>query len=227
MDILYGKPIAEKILAGAKSQVRELGRKPTLCVFCDNVNPYYTGILNDAAYCGVAVQTRATAPDHWTYLDAGWDGMISLIPGFKPMDSWNVDGGFMTPCTAEAVMLMLEHYNIPVEGKNVCIIGRSERVGKPVAKLMLEANATITVCHSKTRDIAWHTTGADIIVSCAGNAGFDRRIIPSHAVVVDIGGDFLDPDQIRCAAMVPYIGGVGPVTRAVLMRHVCEKARGY
>ena len=137
----------------------------------------------------------------------------------------NLDGGCAIPCTAEAIMCMLHAYGIPISGQDVCVIGRSDRVGRPVAKLMLNEDATVTVMHSKTKDIRRHVEKADIVIACAGNAGFDESYqVSSEATVADIGGDFKNPEKLGCKYLIPAIGGVGPLTRAFLMDHLFLKA---
>lgn len=220
MKTLYGKPLAKKILDEVKEKVAGLGRTPVLSVICKNSEqPYYQGILRDARYCGIEVI------DHYP-IDESMDGVISLERDYVPGCDVNVDGGNMTPCTAEAIMEMLRYYKISVAGKNVCVIGRSERVGRPLTCLLLDADATVTTCHSKTGegDLFWHMHGSDILISCVGKAGFDgRNCIGQYTTVVDVGGDFIDYGKAN--SVIPFIGGVGPVTRAILMRHVYMKAK--
>lgn len=218
MIILYGKPVAKKILEEVKAGVAKLERPPLLKVACEDFNqPYYKGIIKDAKYCGIEI-----AKSYRSVYRV--DGVISLIPSYKPAPSVDMDGGMTKPCTAEAIMELLLFYNIPVTGKNVCVIGYSERVGKPLTSMLLDARATVTTCHSKTKDLHWHLTGKDIIISCVGKAEIDLRgIVTQYTTLVNVGDDFINVDD--CAALAPFIGGVGPVTRAVLMRHVYEKAR--
>ena len=216
MKKLLGKPLAQEILDKVKAEVEKMDRRPILKVVCsDKDQPYYKGIVKDAAYCGIRV---------WTKGAGDFDGAISLDTSYTPQLSDNLDGGWFTPCTAEAVMELLRYYCVPIAGKNVLIIGRSERVGKPLTNLMLDADATVTTCHSKTDNLYWHMCYKDIVVSCVGDAGFDGRgITNQYMTLVDIGGDFTNVDA--CAAVAPAVRGVGPVTRAVLMRHLMEKIR--
>lgn len=220
MKTLYGKPLAKKILDEVKEKVAGLGRTPVLSVICKNPGqPYYQGILRDARYCGIEVI------DHYP-IDESMDGVISLERDYVPGCDVNVDGGNMTPCTAEAIMEMLRYYKISVSGKNVCVIGRSERVGRPLTCLLLDADATVTVCHSVTEegDLYWHMVSSDIIISCAGKANIEgRHAISQYTTVVDVGNDF--DSYGNANSVIPFIGGVGPVTRAVLMRHVYLKAK--
>ena len=181
--------------------------------------------MKDAALCGVDaihVSDPVLVPN---WLDATTvNGIISLEKNYEPPVGLNLDGGYTIPCTAEAIMCMLHAYGIPISGQDVCVIGRSDRVGRPVAKLMLNEDATVTVMHSKTKDIRRHIEKADIVIACAGNAGFDESYrVSSEATVVDIGGDFKNPEKLGCKYLIPAIGGVGPLTRAFLMDHLFFK----
>lgn len=217
MRTLQGKPLGQIILNDIRNKVSGMERPPVLGVVCSDRNqPYFKGIMRDAEFCGIKVLHR--------YLVDQVDGVISLDKDWVPPSELNLDGGGMVPCTAEAIMELLKWYNIPVAGKNVCVIGRSERVGRPLTNLLLDADATVTTCHSKTKDIIWHVMHKDIVISCVGNAGFNLRgASDQYMTVVDVGNDFFDIGEPGC--LVPFIGGVGPVTRAILMRHVYLKAK--
>ena len=219
MKTLYGKPLADKMLSDTKILIDKLGRNPVLHIMCeDRDQPYYKGIVRDAERCGVYINPIGHEAEDRI------DGIISLERDYTPKVHMDVDGGGMTPCTAEAIMLLLKWYKIPLAGKNVCIIGRSARVGRPLVNLLIDADATVTVCHSKTKNLMWQLMSKDIVISCVGDAGFDMHGISNHYMtLVDVGNDLVNVEE--CAAMVPFIGGVGPVTRAVLMRHVYEKAK--
>lgn len=145
------------------------------------------------------------------------------------------------PATAEAVVVLLRHHGIPMAGRHVAVVGRSNVVGKPLAQLLLAENATVTVCHSRTTDLPAVTAAADIVVAAAGRAGLvGAEHVREGAVVVDVGtnegpdgGIVGDVDAAavtgRAGALSPVPGGVGPVTTALLMRHVvlaAERARG-
>jgi methylenetetrahydrofolate dehydrogenase (NADP+)/methenyltetrahydrofolate cyclohydrolase len=141
------------------------------------------------------------------------------------------------PATAEAVLRLLDHHGVVLEGRRAVVVGRSAVVGKPVAQLLLDRNATVTICHSRTRDLAAVTREAEVLVVAAGRA---RLIGPGFvapgAIVVDVGtnatpdgglaGD-VDPAVADVAgALSPVPGGVGPVTTALLLRHVTVAASG-
>ena len=168
---------------------------------------------------------------------------VSIDPG-KDVDGANPVslGRLMTglpcfaPATAEAVLAVLDHHQVELEGRHVVVVGRSAVVGKPVAHLLLDRNATVTICHSRTRDLAAVTRQADVLVVAVGRTGL---IGPDHVApgttVIDVGtnatadgglaGD-VDPRVAEVAgALTPVPGGVGPVTTALLLRHVTDAAR--
>lgn len=134
-------------------------------------------------------------------------------------------------CTPKGVMLLLDYYGIDVCGKNCVIIGRSNIVGKPMASLLLEKSATVTICHSKTKDLAAFTRNADVVVAAVGRPKFvTADMVGEGAVVVDVGinrdengklcGD-VDFENVKEKAsyITPVPGGCGPMTIAVLMRN--------
>lgn len=136
------------------------------------------------------------------------------------------------PCTAEAVMEMLNYYQIPLAGKQVAIIGRSMVIGKPLAMLMLHAHATVTMCHSRSEEMDAICRNADILVAAAGKAKMVKaKMVKEGAVVVDVGinmdengklcGDVDFEDvEIKVSAISPVPKGVGSITTSVLAKHV-------
>ena len=136
------------------------------------------------------------------------------------------------PATPKGIMTLLNNYNIPVEGKHVVIVGRSEIVGKPLAQMMLDKNATVTICHSKTENLASITRTADILIVAAGKPKFiNDTHVKDGVVVIDVGinrledgsicGDVdFDRMHIKCAAITPVPGGVGPMTVFSLIENV-------
>lgn len=163
---------------------------------------------------------------------------VKDVDGVSPLSlgllATGLDG--FVPATAEAVVELLTHHQIPLSGQHVAVVGRSNVVGKPLAQLLLARNATVTVCHSRTTDLAAVTSTADVVVAAAGRIGLiSGEHVGSGAVVVDVGtneapdggivGD-VDVDTVRgvASALSPVPGGVGPVTTALLMRHVVVAA---
>lgn len=139
----------------------------------------------------------------------------------------------ITPCTPTGVMEFFKEYNIDLTGKNVVIINRSILVGKPLALMMLNANATVTICHSKTQNISEYTKKADVIVTAVGKAKFlTEDMVKDGAVVIDVSivrteaglcGD-TDYENIKDKAsyITPVPGGVGPMTIAMLMENTLK-----
>lgn len=140
------------------------------------------------------------------------------------------------PATAEAVVAILDHHDIDLEGRHVAVVGRSNVVGKPAAHLLLNRNATVTICHSRTRDLAAITRVADVLVAAVGKPRMitGRYVMPG-AIVIDVGtnptednglvGD-IDAGAVaaRAGALTPVPGGVGPVTTALLLAHTVQAA---
>lgn len=135
------------------------------------------------------------------------------------------------PCTPAGVMAMLDYYKLPIEGKTAVVVGRSNLVGKPAAMLLLHRHATVTICHSKTPDLAAVCRRADILVAAMGKARFIRgEMVKDGAVVIDVGinrqpdgklvGD-VDFEAVAAKAswITPVPGGVGPMTIAMLMQN--------
>lgn len=148
-----------------------------------------------------------------------------LFAGEKP---------YVYPCTPKGILLLLDEYNIEIDGKHAVVIGRSNLVGKPVAQLLLQRNATVTMCHSHTKNLHDIIKTADIIVSAVGkNVVGEKNIIKSDCVIVDVGifrdetgkvrGDVDFENISKIAAYIsPVPGGVGPMTIASLMLNTVE-----
>lgn len=164
------------------------------------------------------------------------------VDGVSPLSLGLLASGLdgFVPATSEAVVELLKHHGIALQGRLVTVVGRSNIVGKPLAQLLLAENATVTVAHSRTADLAAVTTPADIVVAAAGRIGLvTGKHIGEGAVVIDVGTNEAEDGGIvgdveaasvigKAAALSPVPGGVGPVTTALLMRHVvvaAEKAR--
>lgn len=141
-------------------------------------------------------------------------------------------GGF-APCTAKACIAILDHYGIPLEGKHVVVIGRSQVIGKPVALMALERHATVSICHSRTADLASHVREADIVIAAAGRAHMiTDNMVKSGAVVIDVGINELDGKTVGdvdyaavskvASAITPVPGGVGSVTTTMMLEAVFE-----
>ena len=161
------------------------------------------------------------------------------VDGFNPVNVGKLVIGqdSFISCTPYGVIKMLENYNIPIEGKNVVIIGRSNIVGKPLMQCLLKKNATVTICHSKTKNISEITKKADILVAALGKAKFvTKEMVKDGAVVIDVGinrdesgklvgdVDFEEAEKIA-SFITPVPGGVGPMTIAMLMSNVVKACK--
>jgi len=161
-------------------------------------------------------------------VDKDVDGVTAL--GFGRMTMNEPAYGSATPA---GIMRLLRHYDIPLEGKHAVVVGRSPILGKPVAMMLLNANATVTICHSKTRDLQTIVHEADIVVAAVGKPEFIKGSwIKAGAVVVDAGyhpGNVGDVELSaavidKCSAYTPVPGGVGPMTIATLIAQTIEAA---
>lgn len=157
------------------------------------------------------------------------------VDGFHPFNVGllNIGEDCLMPCTPLGIMNMLADYGISIEGKNAVVIGRSNIVGKPIAAMLTKANATVTICHSKTKDIESICKNADILVAAIGKTKFvTAKFIKEDAVVIDVGmnrvdgklcGD-VDFENVKDIALyiTPVPGGVGPMTITTLMQNTLK-----
>ncbi|MEK7306866.1 MAG: bifunctional methylenetetrahydrofolate dehydrogenase/methenyltetrahydrofolate cyclohydrolase FolD [Nitrospirota bacterium] len=161
------------------------------------------------------------------------------VDGFHPYNVGRLTVGdpIFSPCTPHGIMLLLEHYGIRMDGMNAVVIGRSNIVGKPVALMLINRNATVTVCHSRTKDLKERCREADILVVAAGRPRMIRGdMVKEGAVVIDVGinredngglvGD-VDFEEVskRAGWITPVPGGVGPMTIAILLKNTVESAK--
>lgn len=161
------------------------------------------------------------------------------VDGFHPYNSGLLSIGedALAPCTPLGIIKMLEYYNINIEGKNAVVIGRSNIVGKPMFNMLLNKNATVTVCHSKTKNLKEIVNKADIVVAAIGKAKFvTEDMIKENAIVIDVGmnrdengklcGD-IDFDNVskKVSYITPVPGGVGPMTVAMLMSNIVKTCK--
>ncbi|MFD9626918.1 bifunctional methylenetetrahydrofolate dehydrogenase/methenyltetrahydrofolate cyclohydrolase FolD [Peribacillus muralis] len=161
------------------------------------------------------------------------------VDGFHPINIGRMMTGqdAFLPCTPYGVMVMLEHINYDLEGKHVVIVGRSNIVGKPAGQLFLNANATVTYCHSKTKDLAYYTKQADVVVAAVGKRDtITSDHIKKGAVVIDVGmnrndegklcGDVsFDEVKHKASYITPVPKGVGPMTITMLMKNTVKSAQ--
>jgi len=161
------------------------------------------------------------------------------VDGFNPVNvgKLSLNQDTFVSCTPYGVMKMFEAYNIDLTGKNVTILGRSNIVGKPLIQCCLNKNATVTVCHSKTKDLRQHTQNADIVIAAIGKANFvTADMIKQGAVIIDVGINRSDDGKIigdvdfenakdKASYITPVPGGVGPMTIAMLMNNVIKASK--
>jgi methylenetetrahydrofolate dehydrogenase (NADP+) / methenyltetrahydrofolate cyclohydrolase len=159
------------------------------------------------------------------------------IDGIHPFNAGRLLEGRPTlvPATPRGIMRMLEEYEIPLQGAHAVVLGRSNIVGRPIAQLLLHANATVTVCHSRTRDLAGYTLDADVLVAAVGSLHLvSADMVKAGATVIDVGmnrtdtGLFGDVDPAaaeRAAYITPVPGGVGPMTIAMVLENTVTAAR--
>jgi len=159
--------------------------------------------------------------DGYSVLSAG--ELVANLPGFRP-------------CTPYGCMKLIESTGVSLKGKHAVVIGRSNTVGKPMALLLLQANATVTICHSATPDLAYHTRQADVIVAAVGRRDtVTAGMVKPGAIVIDVGMnrndegklcgdvDFAGVSQVA-SAITPVPGGVGPMTITMLLVNTIESA---
>ncbi len=161
------------------------------------------------------------------------------VDGFHPynMGRLCLDLDSFVPCTPLGVMKIFEEYDINIKGKNVCVVGASNIVGKPMAALLLNAFATVDICHIYTKDLKEHTKRADIIIVAVGKAGLiTQDMVKDEAIVIDVGinrlengkltGD-VDYDNVapKCSHITPVPGGVGPMTIAMLLSNTIKATK--
>ena len=208
----------------AVSQERELGA----AIRRLNEDPEVAGIIVQLPLpAGVPLRTVVDAIDPMKDID-----------GLHPLNAGLLRLGYegFVPATAHAAMEMLKRSGIAVEGADAVVIGRSPVVGMPVAFMLTMANATVTVCHSKTRDLADKTRTADIVVVAAGRPGLvTGDMLKPGAVVIDVGINLVDGHVVGdvdfasardvAGAITPVPGGIGPLTNALLLAHLIRAAQ--
>lgn len=226
-QILHGKPLAEKI--NEQTALASKGKKIAILLPDDPASKSYgKTIAAKADKLGIEVVANETeadgaigkVTDPTKDIDCQTEENLGKLFAGKPL---------FKPATAEAVLELLQFYEIEISGKNAVVIGKSTIVGKPLALLLLDEGATVTVCHSKTRNLAAHTKNADIVVSAVGKANLvTADMVKMGAVVIDVGTNFVDGELVGdvdfenvknvVSAISPVPGGVGPVTTSILLR---------
>ena len=234
-DLAYERGVLKRFeSAGVEVEVTALDAG----VSQEDLDKTFDGINSDPKVHGILVFRPLPKPlsdEHMRRtIDPGKDSDFMDIRNME-----NVLAGVpdcAAPCTAEAVMALIRHYGIETKGKKVTVVGRSLVIGKPVALLLTTANATVTVCHTRTADIKAECRNADIIVACCGVAKMiTEDFVKPGQIVIDVGMN-VDPEGRLCGdvdydwvseiaeAVTPVPGGVGSITTAILLKHVVNNA---
>ena len=222
--MIDGRAVAARVRERVTAEVAEL-------------RELLTALNEDAGVSGILLQLPLPAHLHA-------DEMTGLIVPEKDVDGLTpLSAGLLAqgrpglvPCTPAGVMELLAHARVELEGARAVVIGRSQLVGKPVSQLLLAADATVTQCHSRTRDLAAVCRQADVLVAAVGRPGtVTGEMVAEGAVVIDVGtnrtdaglvGDVdFEPVAERAAAITPVPGGVGPMTIAMLLSNTARAAR--
>ncbi len=240
--IIVGEDPASKIYVNKKKKTAEkTGFNSEIIELPDNVSQqelekYIDELNNNSAVDAILVQLPL--PEHInTYEILEKIKPEKDVDGFHPVNVGRLVIGldpYAVSCTPFGVIKLLEEYNIEIEGKNAVIIGRSNIVGKPMASLLLNKNATVTVCHSRTKNLAEVCSRADILISAVGRPKFVKaEWVKQGATVIDVGtnrteegklvGD-VDFEEVskKAAYITPVPGGVGPMTIAMLLANTLE-----
>jgi len=228
--------LRRKHAAAEEAGIRSVDRKLPGEIAEDELLRVVAELNDDDSIDGVLVQLPL--PDHLdeARIISAVDP-IKDVDGFHPFNAGQLYLGRPThvPATPLGIMALLAENRIELEGARAVVVGRSDIVGKPIAHLLLQSNATITICHSRTEDLERHTLDADVLVVAAGVADIvSPDMVKSGSAVVDVGinrtdagivGD-VDPGAIdRAGHLTPVPGGVGPMTIAMLLRNTLRAAR--
>lgn len=223
------KKTAEKL--GINSLVLNYPQDVTEAVLLDKIKE-----LNADA-CVNAILVQLPLPSHINSRNiTNAIAPIKDVDGFTPENFGKLFAGqtpYVYPCTPKGILLLLDKYNIELDGKHVVIVGRSNIVGKPMAQMMLNRNATVTICHSHTKNLADITKTADVLISAVGEKLIEDNMLKPNCVVVDVGifkdaegktrGDVEFEAVSKIASYIsPVPGGVGPMTIASLMLNTVE-----
>ena len=225
--VKYKKKAAEEI--GMKSSTYELPINTTQ----EELLSYIKKSNEDDNVDGILVQMPLPKQiDTWEvikHLDP-----LKDVDGFHPINNWALDNKLdgLFPCTPQGVLALLSYYNISVEGKNCMIVNRSHLVGNPLHKLLRKYNATVTQCHSKTRNLAELARSSDILIVATGNQSLvTEEWVTEKSVVIDVSSpkgdchDHFDNIKNKVQAITPVPGGIGPMTIACLLENTVQAAK--
>jgi methylenetetrahydrofolate dehydrogenase (NADP+) / methenyltetrahydrofolate cyclohydrolase len=240
--VLVGDDPASHLYIGLKHKaaeevgIRPLDHRLPADVSEDEVVELVAELNADDAVDGILPQQPL--PDHIDETRViGAVDPVKDVDGFHPFNAGQLYLGRPTlvPATPLGIMALLDEYGLSLAGAEAVVVGRSDIVGKPIAHLLLQAHATVTLCHSRTRNLAEHTLRADVLVVAAGQAGLVRAdMVKEGGAVVDVGqnnaedglvGDVEPEAAERAGLITPVPGGVGPMTIAMLLRNTIRAAR--
>jgi methylenetetrahydrofolate dehydrogenase (NADP+)/methenyltetrahydrofolate cyclohydrolase len=200
----------------------------------EQLSDLIASLNEDEDVSGVLIQQPVPAQIDMTRVIYNLDP-IKDVDGFHPVNAGLVSLGLpgaVEPCTPAGIVALLEAAGIALTGANAVIVGRSNLVGKPAALLLLKRHATVTICHTRTRDLASHTLQADILIAAAGKIGLiGKEMVKPGAAVVDVSVNWLEGKQVGdlgpgveevAGWLTPNPGGVGPMTRAMLIKNTYE-----
>jgi len=215
---------------GIESEDHRLGAQTTT----EELHALVERLNGDETVSGILVQQPAPKQIDMTAIVLALDPMKD-VDGFHPVNAGLVALGLpggVEPCTPAGIVELLTRSGIAIEGANAVVVGRSNLVGKPAALLLLRRNATVTLCHTRTRDLAGYTRGADILVAAAGRANLiSKEMVKPGAAVVDVSTNWVGGRQVGdlgpgveevAGWLTPNPGGVGPMTRAMLIKNTYE-----
>jgi methylenetetrahydrofolate dehydrogenase (NADP+)/methenyltetrahydrofolate cyclohydrolase len=216
--------------AGIESEDHRLGSATTTEELLDLVDR----LNRDDSVSGILIQQPAPKQVDMSQVIVALDP-VKDVDGFHPFNAGLVALGLpggVEPCTPAGIVELLARAGVAIEGSNAVVVGRSNLVGKPTALLLLKRNATVTLCHTRTKDLASHTRQADILVAAAGRADLIRKdMVKPGAAVVDVSTNWSGGRQVGDLApgvdevagwLTPNPGGVGPMTRAMLIKNTFE-----
>ncbi len=243
--IIVGEDAASKVYVASKiKDCAEIGMKSIHCRLAedttkeeliDNINKLNADPTIDGLIVQLPLPKHLDENEILSYIDVKKD-----VDGLSAWQTGKLALGIpeLQPCTPSGVMELLKAYDISVSGKNAVVIGRSNIVGKPMALMLLRDNATVTICHSKTKNLAEITKAADILVVAIGRANFvNAEMIKEGAVIVDVGMNRLDGKlcgdvdfnsvKEKASFVTPVPGGVGLMTRTMLLANTIKAFELY
>ncbi len=239
--ILVGDNPASRIYVNNKKKAAEkIGIKSTVIEFPSDIKEEILlqkieELNNDNDVTGILVQLPV--PKHINQTNIiNAISPLKDVDGFTPINVGKLVTGeepYFYPATPQGILMLLDEYNLPLEGKNAVVVGRSNIVGKPMAQMLLGRNATVTVCHSHTQNLDEIIKTADVVVSAVGKKIIRCKMVKKNSVIIDVGifrdannnltGD-VDFETVAptCGYITPVPGGVGPMTIASLMHNASK-----